>query len=219
MRQYSHLKWSCQCFVSVFLSVPNELLGRRAVACMAFDDLEYYTLCLHTKCCYVPANSVVTLKVFDRLFRADSPVGHGKAWRSFLSASLHVSKPAQSGTFTPAATPSRPGWVRRGTAAPTARAAGSSGSNGVNWRNHPADVEESALVIRGKKKNLTRSLWIDYFAGERLGLNDRIVADCLQDLRAALPGCRQLLDVCFLSDGQKCLYRDLLTRRCQSLGL
>ena len=30
---------------------------------------------------------------------------------------------------------------------------------------------------------------------------------------------RQLLDVCFLSDGQKRLYRDLLTQRCQSLGL
>lgn len=82
-----------------------------------------------------------------------------------------------------------------------------------------ADIEEAALTIRGRKKNLTRLLWIDYFAGERLGLNDRIVADCLQGLRTALPGCRQLLDVCFLSGGQKRLYRDLLAQRCQSLGL
>jgi serine/threonine-protein kinase HipA len=82
-----------------------------------------------------------------------------------------------------------------------------------------ADIEETALPLRGRKKNLTRSLWIDYFAGERLGLNERIVADCLQGLRTALPGWQQLLEVCFLSSGQKGLYRDLLARRCQSLGL
>lgn len=82
-----------------------------------------------------------------------------------------------------------------------------------------ADIEEAALTIKGKKKNLDRSLWINYFAGERLGLNDRIVEDCLQGLKAAMPGWQQLLDVCFLSDGLKRLYQDLLAQRCQSLGL
>lgn len=82
-----------------------------------------------------------------------------------------------------------------------------------------ADIEEVALPIKGKMKNLTRSLWINYFAGERMGLNGRIVEDCLQGLRAALPGWQQLLDVCFLSDDQKRLYRDLLVQRCRSLGV
>jgi serine/threonine-protein kinase HipA len=82
-----------------------------------------------------------------------------------------------------------------------------------------ADIEEVALPIKGRKKKLTRSLWIDYFAGERLRLNERIVADCLQGLRAALPGWQQLLEVCFLSDGQKELYREILGQRCQVLGL
>ena len=82
-----------------------------------------------------------------------------------------------------------------------------------------ADIEEVALPIKGRKKKLTRSLWIDYFAGERLRLNERIVADCLQGLRAALPGWQQLLDVCFLSDGQKGLYREILAQRCLVLGL
>jgi serine/threonine-protein kinase HipA len=82
-----------------------------------------------------------------------------------------------------------------------------------------ADIEEVALAIKGRKKKLTRSLWIDYFAGERLRLNERIVADCLQGLRAALPGWQKLLEVCFLSDGQKELYREILGQRCQVLGL
>jgi len=69
------------------------------------------------------------------------------------------------------------------------------------------------------KRKLTRSLWIDYFAGERLRLNERIVADGLQELRAALPGWLRLLGACFLSDGQKRLYRDLLAQRGQLLGL
>jgi serine/threonine-protein kinase HipA len=81
------------------------------------------------------------------------------------------------------------------------------------------DIEEVALPIKGKKKNLTRPLWINYFARERMGLNGRIVEDCLQGLRAALPGWQQLLDVCFLSDDQKRLYRDLLVQRCRALGL
>lgn len=82
-----------------------------------------------------------------------------------------------------------------------------------------ADIEETALPLRGRKKKLTRSLWINYFAGERMRLNARIIADGLHELRTALPGWQQLLDVCFLSDGQKCLYRDLLAQRCRLLGL
>ncbi len=82
-----------------------------------------------------------------------------------------------------------------------------------------ADIEEVALPIKGKKKHLTRSLWLDYFAAERLGLNARIIEDSLQRLKAALPGWQQLLRACFLSDGQKRLYQDLLVQRCGSLGL
>lgn len=82
-----------------------------------------------------------------------------------------------------------------------------------------ADIEEVALPVRGRKKKLGRSLWIDYFAGERLKLNARIVADVLHELRTALPGWQQLLDVCFLSDSQKRLYRDLLVQRCKLFGM
>ena len=83
----------------------------------------------------------------------------------------------------------------------------------------PADIEEVALTIRGRKKKLTRPLWIDYFARERLLLNERVVGDCLQELGSALPDCQQLLAVCFLPDGQKRLYLDLLAQRGHLLGL
>jgi len=81
------------------------------------------------------------------------------------------------------------------------------------------DLEETALPIRGIKKKLTRALWIDYFARERLQLNDHIIADALHELGAALPEWRKLLDICYLSDSQKQLYHDLLTHRSQQLDL
>ncbi len=81
------------------------------------------------------------------------------------------------------------------------------------------DTEEIALPIRGRKKKLTRTLWLEYFAGERLGLNARIIADGFHELRAVLPEWRKLLDVCCLSISQKRLYHNLLTQRCQRLDL
>jgi serine/threonine-protein kinase HipA len=81
------------------------------------------------------------------------------------------------------------------------------------------DIEEIALPLGGKKRKLTRSMWLDYFARERLGLNPRIIAGCLQELRDGLPECRLLLDRCFLSADQKTIYGDLLSSRCRLLGL
>lgn len=81
------------------------------------------------------------------------------------------------------------------------------------------EIEEIALPLKGRKKHLTRTLWIDYFAGERLRLNERTVAEVINDLSSALAPSRELLDVCFLSDPQKILYKDLLDRRAQTLGL
>jgi serine/threonine-protein kinase HipA len=81
------------------------------------------------------------------------------------------------------------------------------------------EIEEIALPLKGRKKNLSRALWIDYFAGERLGLNQRTVAEVLDELSSAIISSRALLNACFLSDAQKHLYQDLLDRRCQSLSL
>lgn len=82
-----------------------------------------------------------------------------------------------------------------------------------------ADIEEIALPLKGRKNKLSRTLWLDYFAGERLRLNSRIIADCLHDLQAAWPEWMRLLDVCFLPEAQKQLYRNLLTHRGRLLEL
>lgn len=81
------------------------------------------------------------------------------------------------------------------------------------------DVEESALPVRGKKKNLTRSLWVDYFARERLGLNARVIDDCLAELFTAVLRWPQLLAESFLPAPAITLYRSLLEERKACLKL
>lgn len=73
--------------------------------------------------------------------------------------------------------------------------------------------EESALPLNGKKKNLTRKLWLNYFCKERLGLKDNQIETILDRLSAALPMWRQLLDRCYLSDSAKEGYREILEQR------
>ena len=58
-----------------------------------------------------------------------------------------------------------------------------------------------------------------YLAGGRMGLNDRIIADCLGELKQALPEWKSTIDVSFLTDRQKQLYLALLASRAQTLGL
>lgn len=81
------------------------------------------------------------------------------------------------------------------------------------------DIEELALPLNGKKKGLTRSLWLDYFGSERLGLNAHVIEDCLSELRSAIPSWYALLGACFLTDKQKGLYRQLLDERIARIQL
>lgn len=79
--------------------------------------------------------------------------------------------------------------------------------------------EETALPLGGKKKNLTRKLWLDYFCSERLGLSPAIVDDLSSDFRAAIPAWRKLLERCYLTAPKKKAYRELLDERLDRLGL
>lgn len=81
------------------------------------------------------------------------------------------------------------------------------------------DIEEIALTLAGKKKGLTRSIWMDDFAAERLALNPKIISDLLSRFSAVLPGWKSQIEHSFLSDGQKTLYLDLLDTRCGVLGI
>ena len=79
--------------------------------------------------------------------------------------------------------------------------------------------EESALPLDGKKKNLTRKLWLDYFCKERLRLNTVQTESILFDLKQAIPAFEKLIQQSFLSNERKEAYWDILTQRAARLGL
>ena len=81
------------------------------------------------------------------------------------------------------------------------------------------EIEELALPLRGKKRNLTRRDWIDYYARERLQLSDKVIESCLRDFGRAIPQWLELIDISFLSEEMKELYVDLLQKRCLVLDI
>jgi len=80
-------------------------------------------------------------------------------------------------------------------------------------------VEESALPLAGKKRKLTRELWIDYYCRERLRLPEPILEEILAELAAVLPRWEDLLERCFLSEPRRTAYRELVHERAERLGL
>jgi len=79
--------------------------------------------------------------------------------------------------------------------------------------------EESALPLSGKKRNLTRKLWLGYFCEERLGLNENQIDSIVAGLGSALPEFWGLIDRSYLSDAAKDGYRQILEERVARLKL
>jgi serine/threonine-protein kinase HipA len=82
-----------------------------------------------------------------------------------------------------------------------------------------AAKEEMALPIKGKKSKLTRNDLLNYFAQERLQINERVMNDVLSRFTKAIPVWRELLDQSFLSADAKQKYAALLTERWQRIQL
>jgi serine/threonine-protein kinase HipA len=80
-------------------------------------------------------------------------------------------------------------------------------------------AEEMALPIRGKKSNLTRNDIVNYFAGERLQLNDRVLGEMLERFSAAFPLWEELIASSFLSPEKKVSYAGVVNERKARLGL
>ncbi len=74
-------------------------------------------------------------------------------------------------------------------------------------------IEEFALPLDGKKKNISRRLLLDYFGRERLNLPPRVIAGVVQELQSAFPEWTRLLGVCFLSQSMKELYTNMVETR------
>ena len=81
------------------------------------------------------------------------------------------------------------------------------------------EIEEIALPLKGKKRNLTGSAWIDYFGRERLGLNPKVVTGELSRFTNNFDRWTSLIQNSFLSDTAKDLYLKLISNRRSILSL
>lgn len=79
--------------------------------------------------------------------------------------------------------------------------------------------EELALPLNGKKNNLRKRDFLDYFAIEHLHLNEKIILRTLHELSAALPHWQSLIVRSFLSASMKKSYVTLLEERVKRLEL
>ncbi|GEC73017.1 serine/threonine-protein kinase HipA [Flavobacterium flevense] len=73
--------------------------------------------------------------------------------------------------------------------------------------------EEIALSLKGKKSNLKATDFVDYYAKDRLQLNDKTVSTILNQMEQVIPKWKGLLEISFLSDVMKEKYLELLENR------
>lgn len=83
----------------------------------------------------------------------------------------------------------------------------------------PNVKEEIALPLGGKKKNLTRSLFLNYFGKERLQLPDAIIEETMRELSSAVPSWDNVIQISFLPQNMKDKYMELLGHRRTLLGM
>jgi serine/threonine-protein kinase HipA len=75
--------------------------------------------------------------------------------------------------------------------------------------------EEIALTLKGKKSNLKAADFIEYYAKDRLQLNDKTVAIILEQMQQVIPKWKELLEISFLSEDMKEKYLNLLETKTQ----
>lgn len=72
---------------------------------------------------------------------------------------------------------------------------------------------EIALPLGGKKSNLNRRLFVEYFGNERLHLNKKTINNVLISIQEAISSWYELIKDSFLSTDLKSKYNDLLEER------
>jgi serine/threonine-protein kinase HipA len=75
----------------------------------------------------------------------------------------------------------------------------------------PQDMEETALLLGGKKKNFNKEYFNRF--GEVLKLNEKQINSVYKKLHTWLPKATQLIEVSFLNDANKIQYKNLITQR------
>ncbi|MEI6805547.1 MAG: HipA domain-containing protein [Myxococcaceae bacterium] len=77
--------------------------------------------------------------------------------------------------------------------------------------------EELALPLAGKRSNLTRTDFVNYFGQERLGLSPKIIQLELDNFRKAIPSWGVWLEKSFLSRPMQKKYQDIVAKRVKIL--
>jgi len=75
----------------------------------------------------------------------------------------------------------------------------------------PKDMDETALLLGGKKKNFNIGVFNQF--GEVLKLNEKQINAVYKKLHTWLPKAIQLIDTSFLTDENKTQYKNLITQR------
>ena len=75
----------------------------------------------------------------------------------------------------------------------------------------PRDEDETALLLGGKKKNFNKG-YFDRF-GKVLKFNDKQINSVYKKWNSWLPLATQLIDISFLNEKNKALYKELITQR------
>lgn len=73
--------------------------------------------------------------------------------------------------------------------------------------------EELALLLNGKKRNFNKSDLVNYFATERLGINNKSIKNVLDEINNNLFVLHDMIDRSFLSASYKEQYHNLLEER------
>ena len=81
----------------------------------------------------------------------------------------------------------------------------------------PRAVEELALPLNGKKRNLTRNDLLRYFAAERLALPSVAITGVVDELHAAAERWQRLIEESFLPSAAQMAYQNLVDTRRQAL--
>ncbi|MBU4446811.1 HipA domain-containing protein [bacterium] len=81
------------------------------------------------------------------------------------------------------------------------------------------EIEEVALPVNGKKRKLTRKIWIDYFGMDRLRLNSAVIAEELTRFSNSFNRWYELIKKSFLSEATQEIYISLIEQRRRLLKL
>jgi serine/threonine-protein kinase HipA len=77
--------------------------------------------------------------------------------------------------------------------------------------------EELALTLKGRRKNLTKQMLIEYFGGESCELNDKVITNAVNSMIDAKPKWMEAIKHSFLSDEMKEKYIDVVESRFERL--